>query len=63
MFEKFLNGFITFLPFYYRSNNEVKFYPDDIYVNDWKMIGRVIIQGIKKSKNFVNINEENEEEI
>jgi hypothetical protein len=54
MFEKFINGFVTFVPFYYRNNGDVKFYPDDIYVNDWKVVGSIIAQKIVKSINVVN---------
>jgi hypothetical protein len=63
MFEKFLNGFITFIPFYYRNNNDIKCYPDDIFVNDWKIIGRIITQSVRKSKIYINNNGGNGEEL
>ncbi|MDR2760365.1 MAG: hypothetical protein LBB09_00775 [Rickettsiales bacterium] len=43
MLEKFLSGFVTCIPFFYRNNNEAKYYPDDIFVNDWKIIGKIIV--------------------
>lgn len=42
MFIRFLNGFISIFPFFYTNNYEIKHYPDDIYVNDWKNIGTLL---------------------
>lgn len=48
MLDKFLNGFISLIPFFYKNNTEIKYYPDDIYVNDWKKIGNIMTNIIKK---------------
>jgi hypothetical protein len=56
MFDRFLNGFITFIPFFYKNNTEILHYPDDVYVNDWKVIGRMIAEKIKKSRNNKGVN-------
>ncbi|MDR0572333.1 MAG: hypothetical protein LBG48_05770 [Rickettsiales bacterium] len=50
MFNRFLNGLITFIPFFYKNNVDVRHYPDDIYVSDWKVIGRMIVEKAKKYK-------------
>ena len=42
MLRKFLSGCIGVFPFFYRNNYDMKHYPDDIYVNDWKNIGNII---------------------
>ena len=47
MFKRFLNGFITVIPFFYKENNDVKYYPDDIFVNDWKIIGNLIATNVR----------------
>lgn len=47
MFKKFLNGFITVIPFFYKENNDMKHYPDDVFVNDWKIIGNLIATNVR----------------
>ena len=47
MFKRFLNGFITVFPFFYKENNDIKHYPDDIFVNDWKIIGNLIAVNVR----------------
>ncbi len=42
MIKKILNGFVSVLPFFYTNNYDIKHYPDDIYVNDWKNIGTIL---------------------
>ena len=42
MLKKFLSGFASIFPFFYRNNNDIKHYPDDIFVNDWKVIGNIL---------------------
>ena len=42
MFKRFLNGFISVFPFFYVNNYEIKHYPDDIFINDWKNIGTLL---------------------
>lgn len=48
MFKKFLNGFVTVFPFFYKNNYEIKHYPDDIYINDWKNIGTLLGNIVRK---------------
>ena len=42
MFKRFLNGIVSVFPFFYRNNYDMKHYPNDIYVNDWKNIGNIL---------------------
>lgn len=56
MFKQFLNGFISLFPFFYRNNSKIKYYPEYIYVNDWKIIGNLLgtkarnkIRGVQKN--------------
>ena len=50
MFKKFLNGIVSVMPFYYKKNIEIKFFPEDIYVNDWKIIGNIISGILRKQQ-------------
>ena len=50
MFKKFLNGVISVIPFFYKRNVEIKFFPEDIYVNDWKIIGNIMSGIIRKKQ-------------
>lgn len=50
MFSRFLKGISTLFPFFYIENQEMKYFPEDIYVNDWKMIGNNINNIIKNNK-------------
>ena len=38
------------MPFYYKKNTEIKFFPEDIYVNDWKIIGNIISGILRKQQ-------------
>jgi hypothetical protein len=52
MFKRFLAGFISVLPFVYLTNENIKNYPKDVFVNDWRVIGGLIRKIIsKKEKN------------
>lgn len=57
MFKRFLNGFITIFPFYYKNNNNIKHYPDDIFVNDWKIIGNLIYTNVRNKIKEVEKND------
>jgi hypothetical protein len=51
MFKKFLEGFVSIVPFFYRNNLGIRCYPEDIYVNDWKIIGNLLRNIARKTEN------------
>jgi len=42
MFKRFLSGFMTCFPFICLSDKDIKYFPEEIYKNDWKSIGNDI---------------------
>jgi hypothetical protein len=52
MFRRFLSGFITCFPFICFSDENIKFFPTDVYKNDWKVIGDDIRNIINSNNNF-----------
>ena len=61
MFRRFLSGFITCFPFVCLSSKNIKYFPEEIYKNDWKIIGSDIRRIIKSNTNN-NENDNLEEE-
>jgi hypothetical protein len=51
MFKRFLEGFISIVPFFYRNNPKASYYPEDIYVNDWRIIGNLLKNVARKAEN------------
>lgn len=47
MFRRFLSGFISCFPFVSLSEDNIKYFPEDIYRNDWRTIGNDIRKIIK----------------
>lgn len=58
MFYKFLKGFISIFPFYYKYNSDIKYYPEEIYVNDWKIVGNILANTIRNKINEAKKNEQ-----
>ena len=50
MFRRFLSGFITCFPFICLSDKDIKYFPEDIYRNDWKTVGTDMKNIIKNNK-------------
>lgn len=48
MFRRFLSGFASCFPFISFSSRDIKFFPEEIYRNDWKVVGSSIRKIIKK---------------
>ncbi|MDR2077565.1 MAG: hypothetical protein LBP39_01205 [Rickettsiales bacterium] len=49
MFSKFLEGFASIVPFFYRSNPSIRYYPEDIYVNDWRIVGNLLRKAAREA--------------
>ena len=49
MFRRFLSGFISCFPFVSFSDKYIKYFPREVYVNDWKVISSDIRKIIKNS--------------
>lgn len=60
MLKRFFSGFVTFLPFVCLSDKPIRYFPEEIYRNDWKTIG-YSLRKIIKTKLNKNINKESEE--
>ncbi len=50
MFRRFLSGFMTCFPFVCLSDKDIKYFPEEIYRNDWKTVGIDIKNTIKKQQ-------------
>lgn len=50
MFRRFLSGFISCFPFVSMSDKDIRYFPEEIYRNDWKTIGNDIRNIIKSNK-------------
>jgi hypothetical protein len=44
MLKRFLSGFISIMPFITRNKKSVNYFPDEIYKNDWKIIGNDLLK-------------------
>ena len=49
MFKRFLSGFISCFPIVSLSDKYIKYFPEEIYKNDWKNIS-LSIRKIVKNK-------------
>lgn len=47
MFRKFLEGFISCLPFISMSENILKYYSIDLYKNEWNVVGNLLNKKLK----------------
>ncbi len=50
MFRRFLSGLISCFPFVSMSDKDIRYFPEEIYRNDWKTIGNDIRNIIKSNK-------------
>lgn len=51
MFRRFLSGFMSCFPFVCMSDKDIRYFPEEIYRNDWKTIGTDIRNIVKKNNN------------
>jgi hypothetical protein len=51
MFKRFLSGFITFLPFVCLSDKPIRYFPKELFRNDWKSLGYNMRKLIKTQLN------------
>lgn len=51
MFRRFLSGFMSCFPFVSMSDKDIRYFPEEIYRNDWKTIGIDIRNIIKNNSN------------
>jgi len=42
MLKRFFSGFITFFPFICLSDKPIRYFPEEIYKNDWRNIGNAL---------------------
>jgi len=59
MFKRFLSGFITFLPFVCLSDKPIRYFPEELYRNDWKSLGYNLRKILKTKLNAKKAGEEN----
>lgn len=54
-FRRFLSGIMTCFPFICLSDKDIRYFPEEIYRNDWKTIGTDIRKIIKKNTNNIEV--------
>lgn len=54
MFRRFLSGFTTVFPFSCLDDRAMKYYPEDIYRNDWRNIGSDLRKAIGNRLDLLN---------
>ena len=50
MLKRFFEGFITIFPFIYTDEKLIRYFPEDIYKNDWKNIGNDLKTILRKNE-------------